>query len=372
MHLRKKMINRFWVILMGTVLMSGFCVAANSMETDRLRIVAAQPDGGSLVKAGESLEIKVRVAYDLTSTPIGEIRVKAVAGEKEIFRHVYPVSYGQGEQDVLFPAFLAEGERLQVHICLMPDGAIQGVEENFYYRTPPGAFRLEMVGESSIIVNPGQPTDLKMQVTTPSGEAIPKGQFEVSVVERVGEPDFLGQAGQTVTTVITDEAGQAALRFFPASINGLGADRFPQDRQFRFVSPDGEHSATIGLRLLPGPAVPAKTQPRVEKIYLLKEKETLENIGELISLDTFPLDTWEIFVLFEYANMIPPAILKASWLDAGRNIQFGEVPMLIPTTTGRSLFTIRQPGDGWAVGRHQVTIKWRESVLKSIEFSISK
>ncbi|MEZ4599569.1 MAG: hypothetical protein R2940_07250 [Syntrophotaleaceae bacterium] len=351
--------------------MSGSCFAAGGMETDRLWIESAQPDSGSLVKAGESLQIKARVAYELTSTPTGNIQVRAVAGNQNIFSHVYPVGYGEGVQDVLFPSVLAEGDQLLVHFVLMPDGAIQGVEEKLFYQTPPGAFRLEMVGESSITVNPGQQVDLKMKVSTPNGYAVPNAEYVVSLVERGGEPDFLGQAGQTRTTISTDDAGQAELRFFPASITGFGVDRFPQDREIQFVTRDGEHSATIGLKLLPGPAVPAKTLPRVERIYLLKEKETVENTGELITLETFPLDTGEIFVLYEFANLQPPAILKASWLDAGRNIQFGEVPMLIPTTAGRSRFTIRQPNDGWAVGRYQVTISWEGTVLKTIEFSIS-
>jgi len=106
---------------------------------------------------------------------------------------------------------------------------------------------------------------------------------------------------------------------------------------------------------------------RIERIYTISSRPTGSNV---ISREVFDPEAKEVFVWFEYSDLLPGTILKGLWLDEGRQLKLKEFPILITQNNGAAGFSIRRPIEGWIRGKYRVDLIHGDKILGSTEFRI--
>lgn len=110
-----------------------------------------------------------------------------------------------------------------------------------------------------------------------------------------------------------------------------------------------------------------KSTGQIERIYTISSRPTGSNV---ISREVFDSEAKEVFVWFEYSDLLPGTILKGVWLDEGRQLKLKEFPILITQNNGAAGFYIRRPIEGWIRGKYRIDLIHGDKILGSAGFRI--
>lgn len=362
MTMNRMLANLFRCLLLSAVLSAWGALPA---QADSVTLVTPAHGEGPAIPVGRTEEVKVVVRYDLVTTPMATLTLKAGLDGVVSASEVFELEAGQGLRETVFPMHAGLGDTsLFVVAELLPEGAPAPVVDRVERSCAVRNYKVKYLYNEALLVN-GDPVPITLTFSLPDGTLLTDHAFRIATAP-AGEPfeaDGVHARHLNSHELVTDGAGTATFSYFPPTFDPSRTVTdavFPLERGLVIEETDTGARVDVALKItgqVPTLAIP--------ELLVLASRQA---DGGTTPQAPFSHSQPQLFIRFAYRGFPSPGVVNVDLYNGSVHLQ--QIPVVLLTPEGSKEVEMRRPAQGWDKGTYRVTIQHDQKELKAASFVI--